>query len=135
MPRWYCRVPNGMRLSRREGGLVPPSSVTDPADPATAIVTAAAVALNVRVFIGPLTKAQVAMLELLCSMLVRKGRFLDAALVYGALGCRRSGPGADLSVSLDSRVAAMQVPLVSRLVRSCHDWTATPRCSASRTLS
>ncbi|GIL76872.1 hypothetical protein Vretifemale_6406 [Volvox reticuliferus] len=92
----------------REGGLVPPGSVTDPADPATAIVTAAAAALNAGVLIGPLTKAQVAMLELLCSMLVRKGRFLDAALVYGALGCRRSGPGADLSVSLDSRVAAMQ---------------------------
>ncbi|GLI65285.1 hypothetical protein VaNZ11_008776 [Volvox africanus] len=92
----------------REGGLVPPGSVTDPADPATAIVAAAAAALNAGVLIGPLTKTQVALLELLCSMLVRKGRFLDAALVYGALGCRRSGSGADLSVSLDSRVAAMQ---------------------------
>ncbi len=40
-------------------------------------------------------------------------RFQDAALVHGALACRRSGPGPELAVPLRARVAALQVgPLV-----------------------
>ncbi|GLC36182.1 hypothetical protein PLESTB_001371300 [Pleodorina starrii] len=92
----------------REGGLVPPNRSVEPAAAATATATAAAAALSGGVPIGPLSGAQVALLELLCRMLVGKGRFLDAALVHGALGCRRAGPGPDLAVPLRARVAALQ---------------------------
>ncbi|GFR52520.1 hypothetical protein Agub_g15093, partial [Astrephomene gubernaculifera] len=76
--------------------------------PVVPTAAAAAAALSGGSPVGPLTGAQVALLELLCRMLVGKGRFLDAALVYGALGCRRAGSGADLGVPLRARVAALQ---------------------------
>eukprot|EP00198_Chlamydomonas_reinhardtii_P005145 XP_001694481.1 nuclear pore protein [Chlamydomonas reinhardtii] len=59
-------------------------------------------------FLDELYGFMVGLLELLCRMLVGKARFLDAALVYGALGCRRSGPGPELAVPLRARVSALQ---------------------------
>ena len=44
-----------------------------------------------------------------CLLTATTCRFLDAALVYGALGCRRSGPGPELAVPLRARVSALQV--------------------------
>lgn len=58
----------------REGGLVSPRSSMDLSTAATATAMAAGAALTGGVPIGPLTSVQVALLELLCRMLVGKGR-------------------------------------------------------------
>jgi len=61
--------------------------------------------------IGPLTRRQVQLAELLAKYHIIKKRFREASTVYSALAARRSGPG-DQAVTLEQRVSAYQSALL-----------------------
>jgi len=61
--------------------------------------------------VGPLSRRQVQLAELLAKLHIGKRRFQEAASVYAALASRRSGPG-ESSVGLEERVSALQAAVL-----------------------